>query len=123
MMKSLSSKCKEYDMKIHVNKTKVMKISSKLEENLSIIINGQKVKRVSQFKYLGSLLTEDAGSGKEIKTSVAMAKEAFNNKKMMLTKSMRKDVKNSKDCGLECGPVWSRNIDTTKGRWKKIGSF
>ena len=122
LMESLSSKCKEYDMKIHVNKTKVMKISRKQEENLNIIINGQKVEQVSHFKYLGSLLTEDGGSGKEIRTRIAMAKEAFNNKKVLLTKSLRKDVKKK----IVKAVVWSVALygaETWKGRCKEIGSF
>ena len=93
LMESMSNKCKEYDLKIHVNKTRVMKISRKQEENLNIIRNGQKVEQVSHFKYLGSLLTEDGGSDKEIKARIAMAKEAFNNKKVLLSKSLSKYVK------------------------------
>ncbi len=50
-------------------------------------------KKATDFTGNYSLLTEDVGSGKEIRTRIAMAKEAFNNKKELLTKSLRKDVK------------------------------
>ncbi len=55
-----------------------------------------------------------------------MAKEAFNNKKVLLTKNLMKDVKKKiaqAVVWMECDLVWSRNMDTTKGRCKEIGSL
>ena len=93
LMDSLSAKCLQYDMKIHVKKTEVMKISRRKNDSLNITINGQKVEQVRQFKYLGSLLTEDGRSGTEIRARIGTATEAFNNKKVLLTKSLNKELK------------------------------
>ena len=37
LMESLSNKCMEYDMKIHVDKTKVMKISRKQDWSIQMM--------------------------------------------------------------------------------------
>ena len=87
LMDSLSAKCLEYDMKIHVKKTKVMKISRRENDSLNITINGQEVEQVRQFKYLGSLITEDGRSGTEIRARKGMAKEACNNRKYYLPRA------------------------------------
>jgi len=42
---------KSYDMKMNVNKTKVMEIS-KTSGNISILIERQRVEQVNKFKYL-----------------------------------------------------------------------
>ena len=70
-----------------------MKISRMENDGLNITINGQKVEQVRQFKYLGSLLTEDGRSGTEIRARIGTATEAFNNKKVLLTKSLNKELK------------------------------
>ena len=56
-------------------------------------INGQKVEQVRQFKYLGNLLTEEGRSRTEIRAGIGMAKEAFSNKKVLITKSLNKELK------------------------------
>lgn len=59
VMDSLNERSKTYNMKIYVKKTKVMKILRKGWWCINIFIDEQMVKQVKQFKYLGSLLTED----------------------------------------------------------------
>jgi len=93
LMDSLNERSKAYDMKIHVKKTKVMKISRKGGGEINIFLEGQKVEQVKQFKYLGSLLTEDGKSKAEIRARIGMAKTAFNKKKVLLTKTLSKDIK------------------------------
>ena len=53
-MDGLNTAAKRYGMKINVKKTKVMKISKKGAGRVNILIDGQKVEQVDQFKYLGA---------------------------------------------------------------------
>ena len=57
------------------------------------MIEGKKVEQVKSFKYLGSTLTEDGRCEKEVKIRIALAKEAFSKRKVLLTKSFRKETK------------------------------
>src|SRR6267154_231547 len=71
MINRLNKTCKEYGMKINVKKTKVMKMNK--TENLkgmqrSIVLDGVPVDKVKHFKYLGSWITDDARSYKDIRT-------------------------------------------------------
>ena len=43
--------------------------------NLSV--NGKQLEQVQQYKYLGSIITDDGRCEKEVKTRIAVAKEAF----------------------------------------------
>ncbi len=49
----LNEMAKAYDIKIHVSKTKVMK-ASRNGGVINTFIDGQKIKQVSKFKYLGA---------------------------------------------------------------------
>jgi len=49
----------ELGMKINAKKTKEICISRKGNDKLKIYVDGQQVELVSQFKYLGSLISED----------------------------------------------------------------
>ena len=79
IMDRLNDTATSYDMKINVNKTKVMKVSRN-GGLINIKIDGQKVEQVSKFKYLGAWITEDGRSETEIKTRIGMAKDAFSKK-------------------------------------------
>ena len=50
-----------------------------------IFINGERIKQVETFKYLGSWFTSDAKSETDIKTKIGMAKTAFAALKHILT--------------------------------------
>ena len=53
-----------------------------------------------------------------------MAKEVFNNKKVLLTKSLNKELKKQiVKSVVECCIVWSRDMYGDEGRCKGIGSF
>ena len=84
---------KDYNMRVNVKKTKVMRVSRKGGKCLNIIVEGQKVEQVTKFKYLGSWITDDGRSELEVKTRIAMAKEAFNKRKELLSRKMSKTVK------------------------------
>ena len=86
IMYALSKSGKEYDMKINVKKTKVMRVcrnGSKREggNSINIMIEGQWVEQVNQFRYLGSFISDDGTCTAEIKSRVAMAKNAFNKRR------------------------------------------
>ena len=63
----LNTSCEKYDMKISINKTEVMSVSRN-PGKLDININGTQLKQTKEFKYLGSLFTEDGKLDREIET-------------------------------------------------------
>jgi len=67
-------------MEMNVEKTKVTRISSQ-PFPVTIMIDQKQLENVECFKYLGSMLTNDGRCACEIKSSIAMAKAAFNKKK------------------------------------------
>ena len=69
---SLNSTCGEYDMKISVNKTETMKVSRTLG-TLNIKINDTNLKPVKEFKYLGSIFTEDGRMNRKIENRIQKA--------------------------------------------------
>ena len=62
-------------MKTNVKKTKVMCIRQKGNDKLKVYVGGQQVEQVSQFRYLGSLISEDGCCIKEIHSTDEMAKK------------------------------------------------
>lgn len=80
IMNMLNETSKDYNMKINMKKTKVMRISREEGGKLSILIDGHKLEQVEQFVYLGSMITEDGRCNKEIKR-IALGKEAYNRRK------------------------------------------
>ncbi|XP_076038728.1 uncharacterized protein LOC143023941 [Oratosquilla oratoria] len=69
---SLNRQCKKLDMKISISKIETMKVS-RTPSNLKISIDGNPLKQVSEFKYLGSIFTEDGRLNREIETRVQKA--------------------------------------------------
>jgi len=51
------------------------------------------VEQVANFKYLGLVISDDAKSLIDIKTRIALAKEAINKRKELLTKQLSKPLK------------------------------
>ena len=78
-------------MTIAIKKTKVMKVSRKGEGEKNITIDGERLEQVDRFRYLGALITSDGRCETEIKTRIGMAKNAFNQRKELLSKSLNKD--------------------------------
>ena len=64
-------------MEINVKKTKTMVISKTGNVPCSIAVNDIALEQVSQYKYLGSWITEDGKCEMDIKTRIGMAKDAF----------------------------------------------
>ena len=64
---SLRLACERHNMKISTTKTEVMKIS-RTSSKLNIQVNNTLIKQVQEFKYLGSIFTEDGRPESEIET-------------------------------------------------------
>ena len=63
----LNESCETYSMKISTSKTEVMTVS-KRPDKLDININGTQLKQTNEFKYLGSMFTENGKLNREIET-------------------------------------------------------
>ena len=63
----LNEGCETYSMKISTSKTEVMTVS-KRPDKLDININGTQLKQTNEFKYLGSMFTENGKLDREIET-------------------------------------------------------
>ena len=73
LMNNLNRVTREFGMRINTRNTKVMCISRKGKSRVKIFIDGQQIEQVSQFKYLGSTISNDGYCHKEIKSRIAMA--------------------------------------------------
>ena len=73
-------------LRLNIKKTEVMVVSKQPNPpRCNITINNETLKQVEQFKYLGSILTQDSRCNQEIKTRIAIAKQAFSKMKNFLT--------------------------------------
>lgn len=64
---SRNNTCKKYYMKISIWKTEVMSVGRSLDK-LEIKIGGSRLQQTTEFKYLGSIFTEDRRLEREIET-------------------------------------------------------
>src|SRR5688572_15544080 len=98
-LQSLTSKlndtAKKFNMKINVQKTKTMVICKDGGGVVNITIDGQRVEQVESFKYLGAIISEYGRSLNAVKTRIALAKDAFNKRKDLLTKELSRTLKTS----------------------------
>jgi len=76
-----------YGMEMNVEKTNVMRISRQ-PYPVTIMMDQKQLKNVECFKYSGSMLTNDGRCTCEIKSRLAMAKAAFNEKKNLFTSTL-----------------------------------
>ena len=81
IMDALRQTSEKYNMRINVKKTKVVRMPQRKGRKLRIMVNGKKLESVTQFCYLGSMVTEGCRSECEVRRHIALAKEAFNKKK------------------------------------------
>ena len=94
IMNKLNDTAKKFNMKINVQKTKTMVVTHKVGGvKVNIKIDGQSIEQVKCFKYLGSNITEDGRSLVDVKSRIALAKDAFNKRKELLTKGLSKKLK------------------------------
>ena len=94
------------------------------------------LEQVTEFRYLGSTITENGRCSKEIQKRIAMAKEAFNKKGELLRGKLSKDLKKRMvkvlvwNVALYASETWTIRNDDTKGLetsemwiWRKIGKI
>src|SRR6476469_4933870 len=93
LMDSLNTTAKHYDMKINIKKTKAMVVSRNGGAKVNITVEGQSVEQVSEFRYLGSLISEDGRCLHDVKARIGMAKDAYSKRKELLTRSSRVDLR------------------------------
>jgi len=93
LMNKLNDTAKKFNMKINVQKTKTMVMCKDGGGVVNITIDGQRVEQVESFKYLGAILSEDGRSLNDVKTRIALAKDAFNKRKELLTKGLSRTLK------------------------------
>ena len=84
LMDGLDRAADEYSMRININKTKTMVISKTEGKKVEIKVGQHQVEQVEQFKYLGSVITEDGTCSKEIKCRIAIAIQAITKNKNIL---------------------------------------
>ncbi|KAI5742924.1 hypothetical protein M8J77_012730 [Diaphorina citri] len=94
LLKNLFESSKKYNMKINIKKSKVMRISKNNKRKIpKIQIEGQALEEVSQYKYLGALITNDAKCDADIKTRIAIARNAFWKHKEIFRRNVSKKTK------------------------------
>src|SRR6218665_2489131 len=93
MMDRLDRTSKEYGMKINIKKTKVLKISKGKDTMVRINIGGKEIEQVKEFWYLGSVITTDAKCHREIRTRIAIGKEAFSKRRELLRGKVNRTLK------------------------------
>ena len=125
LMDNINRVTKDYGMKINVKKTKVMCISRKGGEKMKIYIDAQEVEQVKQFKYLGSVISEDGYCDQDLKSRIAMGKNAFMAKKTLLTSRMDLELRKR----IVKSTVWSVALygaetwSMTQNHRKKLEAF
>ena len=73
-------------LKINIGKPELMGVTKRTEQlRVEAHVNGEAVRQVSSFRYLGSLISEDGRCDAEIKSRIAMAKGNFGKMRRILT--------------------------------------
>ena len=81
-----------YNMKINVDKTKVMCIS-KRPKRMNVWLNGKKIEQVRRFVYLGAVITEEGSTKEDVNIRIAMAKRKFIEKREILSSDLDSDTR------------------------------
>jgi hypothetical protein len=79
-------------MEMNVERAKVMRISRQ-PSPVHIMIDQKQPENVECVKYLGSMKTNDASCTREIQSRFAMAKTAFNKKKILFTSKLNVNLR------------------------------
>jgi len=76
---------KEYGLKLNADKTKSLVCYKKNISSINITLDNKRIVQVDNFKYLGSIITNDGKSIKEIRSRIGQIKNPFLKKKKLLT--------------------------------------
>ena len=71
----MNKEAKRVGLKINKEKTKVMRINAKSQEKITV--DGQDIKEVKTFNYLGATICKEGGGIKDIKNRLSKARGAF----------------------------------------------
>ena len=105
MIDVVSKESNKMGLSLNVNKSECMSISkSKSSPTCNVNINGEAIKQVVRFNYLGSTITSDGRCDEEINKRIALSKQAF--EKMSPIPKNRTISINTKTRVLKCY-VWS----------------
>ncbi|CAF3582803.1 unnamed protein product [Rotaria socialis] len=105
MVNIVSEESIKMGLSLNVKKSECMSISKdKTPRSCNVNINGETIKQVDRFNYLGSTITPDGRCDEEIKKRIALAKQAF--QKMCPILKNRSISINTKTRVLKCY-VWS----------------
>ena len=78
LVDGLNEGCGRYGLKINIGKTEVMGVTKRSEQiPVNISLGGGILKQVRSFRYLGSLVQDDARCEGDIRGRIGMAKAAF----------------------------------------------
>ena len=72
----VKAKSEAHGLRLNVSKTKIMIVGSDGNEDPTVV-DGTEVKHVTQFNFLGSLITTSSGCSTELRRRMAMAKSAM----------------------------------------------
>ena len=86
LLQILKEESEKRGLNINKKKTKIMVFSKQqTTPKCKIIMDGEELEHIEHFNYLGSELTTDGRSTKDIRKRIVLAKQAFNNMKSILT--------------------------------------
>ena len=82
-----------YHLKINKKKTKILVCSKREEAKTNIKLGKHKLEEVKEFSYLGSRITSDGRSKKEIVSRIAQAKRVFYKKNFLTPENTSIEVR------------------------------
>ena len=93
LLDEINEFCNAYGMELNAKKTKVMVIEKQPGTKIVIKSNGVTLEQVKQYKYLGTLITEDAKCLQEIKRRIGIAKKSFWELKELMKSNINMNTK------------------------------
>eukprot|EP00794_Sanderia_malayensis_P016412 gene16412-18047_t len=87
LIDKINESCTAYGLEFNAKKTKVMVMEKQPGTKVVIKSNGVALEQVKQYKYLGTLITEDAKCLQEIKRRIGIGKNSFWELKEIVMKS------------------------------------
>ena len=85
-MTTVTEESEKKGLQLNAKKTECMVVSKKNDiPKSNITCNGENIKQVDTFKYLGCTITPDGRSVHEIKKRIGISKATFNNMKCIFT--------------------------------------
>jgi hypothetical protein len=83
---------KKAGLEINSSKTEKTRVNTTVKQRLKL--NGEDIKRSSDFCYLGSIVAENGGTGREVSARIQKGRGSFSKlRRVWLSKLLRKDTK------------------------------